>query len=122
MPWLVRVRRKFEAAHYLTDYPKRGRREPLHGHTWVAEFFFRVDELKPSGIDIDFVEVQKALDRIVPNYRCLNDLFDFSPSAENLARYLYGEVKSIFPQLVKVVVWETEWGGAEYWEEDPEGS
>ena len=45
MPWIVRVRKKFQAAHYLTDYPKEGENEPLHGHTWMVECHFRVEEL-----------------------------------------------------------------------------
>ena len=117
MPWLVRVRKKFEAAHYLTDYPQKGEREPLHGHTWTVEFFFKVEKLKESGIDIDFLEVSEFLDGILPNYKCLNDIYDFSPSAENVAKHLYRLVKKRFPQLVKVVLWETESGGVEYWED-----
>jgi 6-pyruvoyltetrahydropterin/6-carboxytetrahydropterin synthase len=57
------------------------------------------------------------LDEILPNYKCLNEVYDFSPSAENLAKHLYSEIKKRFPNLVKVVVWETESGGAEYWED-----
>ena len=117
MPWIVRVKKKFEAAHYLTDYPKKGENEPLHGHTWRVECHFRVEKLNEAGIGVDFVEVERFLEEILPNYRCLNDIFDFSPSAENVAKYLYGVIKERFPQLVKVVVWETENGGAEYFEE-----
>jgi len=117
MPWIVRVRKKFQAAHYLTDYPKEGENEPLHGHTWMVECHFRVEKLNKAGIGVDFVEVERFLEEILPDYRCLNDIFDFSPSAENVARYLYGVIKERFPQLVKVVVWETESGGAEYFEE-----
>ncbi|NPB05343.1 MAG: 6-carboxytetrahydropterin synthase [Aquificae bacterium] len=117
MPWRVRVRKKFEAAHYLTDYPERGQREPLHGHSWTVEAVFRVERLKPSGIDLDFVEVERFLDEVLPHYRLLNEVYDFSPSAENLARHLYGELKRRFPQLERVIVWETENGGAEYWED-----
>ena len=117
MPWHVRVRKKFQAAHYLTDYPEEGQNEPLHGHTWEVEVFFRVKNLKKSGIDIDFLEVEEFLNQILPNYRLLNEVYDFSPSAENVARHLYREIKWRFPQVVKVVVWETESCGAEYWEE-----
>jgi len=117
MPWTVRVKKSFEAAHYLTDYPEPGKREPLHGHTWRVEFFFRVERLNEAGIEIDFLEVERFLDQVLPNYRCLNEIFDFSPSAENLARHFYEVVKKRFPSLQKVVVWETERGGAEYWED-----
>ncbi len=117
MPWRVRVKKTFEAAHYLTDYPKEGEREPLHGHTWRVEVVFRVEKLKKSGIDIDFLEVERFLNEVLPNYRLLNEVYDFSPSAENIARQLYREIKKKFPQLERVIVWETESCGAEYWEE-----
>jgi len=117
MPWIVRVKKQFQAAHYLTDYPEEGKNEPLHGHTWQVECHFRVDDLNKAGIGVDFVEVERFLEEILPNYRCLNEVYDFSPSAENVAKHLYGVIKKRFPQLVKVVVWETENGGAEYFEE-----
>ena len=117
MPWKVRVKKKFQAAHYLTDYPKEGEREPLHGHTWEVECVFRVEKLNKAGIDIDFVEVDRFLEQVLPNYKCLNEVYEFSPSAENLAKYLYEVIKKKFPQLERVVVWETENCGAEYFEE-----
>jgi len=47
----------------------------------------------------------------------MNDIYDFSPSAENVAKYLYDKIKEKYPSLQKVVVWETKHGGAEYYEE-----
>ncbi|MFP3940407.1 MAG: 6-carboxytetrahydropterin synthase, partial [Thermoanaerobaculia bacterium] len=32
MPYLLRVRHRFEAAHHLTSY--KGSPEPVHGHSW----------------------------------------------------------------------------------------
>ena len=40
----------------------------------------------------------------------------FSPSAENVAKWLYERVKERYPTVQKVVVWETEDCGAEYFE------
>ncbi len=115
MPFMVRVKREFQAAHFLTDY--HGKPEPLHGHTWEIELFIQADSLDKGGMGYDFVEIQKFLDEILPDYTCLNDIFDFSPSAENIAKWLYGKVKERYPTLKKVVVWETKYGGAEYYED-----
>ncbi|MEO2154084.1 MAG: 6-carboxytetrahydropterin synthase [Aquificota bacterium] len=115
MPWRIRVKRKFQAAHYLTNY--KGGNEPLHGHTWEVEVFLRADKLDAAGVGVDFIDIDQYLEEILPNYTCLNDIYPFSPSAENVARYLYRKIKEKFPQLEKVVVWETENCGAEYWEE-----
>jgi len=115
MPYIVRVRKEFQAAHYLTDY--HGKPEPLHGHTWEIEVFIRADKLDKGGMGYDFIEIDKFLDEILPNYTCLNDIYDFSPSAENLAKYFYEKIKEKYPTLQKVVVWETKHGGAEYYED-----
>ncbi len=112
MPWKIRVKRKFNAAHFLTDY--HGKPEPLHGHTWVVEVFLRAEELDGGGMGIDFVEIDRYLRGILPDYKLLNEVFEFSPSAENVARWLYRKVKERYPTVEKVVVWETENCGAEY--------
>ena len=116
MPWTIRVRRKFNAAHFLTDY--KGKPEPLHGHTWEVEVYIDADSVDGGGVGVDFVEVEKFLEKILPDYTLLNEVFDFSPSAENIARWLYEKVKEVYPSVRKVVVWETESCGAEYYEED----
>ena len=112
MPWTIRVKRKFNAAHFLTDY--HGSPEPLHGHTWEVEVHIEAEELDAGGIGVDFAQIDEHLKGILPDYRLLNEIFDFSPSAENVARWLYRELKKKYPTLKKVVVWETENCGAEY--------
>ncbi|ADO45101.1 6-pyruvoyl tetrahydropterin synthase and hypothetical protein [Hydrogenobacter thermophilus TK-6] len=114
MPWTVIVKREFQAAHFLTDY--HGAPEPLHGHTWKVEVYIRADSLDSGGMGFDFVEIDGFLKEILPDYTLLNDIFDFSPSAENVAKWLYHKVKDRYPTVQKVVVWETQYCGAEYWE------
>ena len=115
MPYIVRVKKEFEAAHFLTDY--HGKPEPLHGHTWRIEVFIKAETLDKGGMGYDFVEIDRLLSEILPNYKCLNDIYDFSPSAENLAKYFYEKIKEKYPSLQKVIVWETKNCGAEYYEE-----
>ncbi len=112
MPWMIRVKRKFNAAHFLTSY--HGSPEPLHGHTWEVEVYVEAHELDEGGMGVDFVEIDRFLKEILPDYKLLNDIFDFSPSAENIAKWLYEKVKERYPGVKKVIVWETENCGAEY--------
>ncbi len=114
MPYIIRVKRKFNAAHYLTYY--KGTPEPIHGHTFAVEVYIKVDDLDLGGIGVDFVEIDKFMDEILPDYKLLNDIFDFSPSAENLAKYFFDILKAKY-DIKKVVVWETENCGAEYYED-----
>ncbi|RMH09431.1 MAG: 6-carboxytetrahydropterin synthase [Aquificota bacterium] len=115
MPWTVVVKKQFNWAHYLTNY--HGAPEPLHGHTWTVELHIYADRVDEGGMGYDFVEVKKFLEELLPDYRLLNELVDFSPSAENMAKWIYQKVKQRYPTLKKVVVWETPEGGAEYYEE-----
>jgi 6-pyruvoyltetrahydropterin/6-carboxytetrahydropterin synthase len=115
MNWTLRVRDKFSAAHFLKGY--KGKCEKVHGHTFEVEVTLRVRELDPVGIGVDFSEVKKALSSVLPDHALLNEAYPFNPSAENLARHFYGELKKLYP-VRAVTVWESEDASATYSEDD----
>ena len=102
MSWILRVRDKFQAAHFLKDY--KGKCEKIHGHTFEVEVALAVRELNPTGIGVDFTDVKKALAAALPDHALLNEVFPFNPTAENLARHFHGELKKSFP-VSSVTVW-----------------
>lgn len=114
MSWILKVKDKFQAAHYLENY--NGKCEKLHGHTFVVEVSVRVDSLDDSGIGIDFTHIKKTLVDILPDHTLLNDLYNFNPSAENLSRFFYKELKKIYP-VREVTVWESQDASATYSED-----
>ncbi len=113
MSWILRVQDKFSAAHFLREY--KGKCEHIHGHTFRVEVQLEVNELNQTGIGIDFLEIKKALAQILPDHKNLNEAYGFNPSAENLARHFYGELKTHFP-VKAVTVWESEDAAATYFE------
>jgi 6-pyruvoyltetrahydropterin/6-carboxytetrahydropterin synthase len=115
MSWTLKVRDKFSAAHYLKEY--QGKCEKVHGHTFQVEVVVAVRELDRTGIGFDFTEIKKALAAILPDHTLLNEVFPFNPSAENIARHLYGELKRRYP-VESVTVWESEDASATYAEDD----
>jgi len=115
MSWTLKVRDKFSAAHYLKEY--RGKCEKVHGHTFRVEVMIRARELDRAGIGLDFTEIKKALTALLPDHTLLNEVFPFNPSAENLARHFYGELKRSYP-VESVTVWESEDASATYAEDD----
>jgi len=115
MSWILTVRDKFSAAHYLREY--RGKCEKIHGHTFEVEVAVVARELDQTGIGFDFAEIKKALADALPDHALLNEVFPFNPSAENLARHLYGELKKAYP-VRSVTVWESEDASATYAEDD----
>ena len=114
MSWELVVKEKFSSAHFLEHY--KGKCEKMHGHTFEVEVYFRVKELNKSGIGIDFTELKTYLKDLLPDHRVLNEIFDFSPSAENLSRYFYYKIKEKYP-VSKVMVLESENAGALYFED-----
>jgi len=115
MSWTLKVRGKFAAAHYLKEY--KGQCENLHGHTFRVEVDIAVRELDRTGLGYDFAEIKKALAAVLPDHKLLNDVYPFNPSAENLARHFYGELKKAYP-VRSVTVWESDDASASYAEDD----
>jgi 6-pyruvoyltetrahydropterin/6-carboxytetrahydropterin synthase len=114
MSWILRVRDHFSAAHYLREY--QGKCEKVHGHTFQVEVAIEVTELDKTGLGFDFTDIKAKLSGILPDHVLLNDLFEFNPSAENLARHLYRDMKRFFP-VKSVTVWESEDASATYSED-----
>lgn len=111
MPYLLRVRETFEAAHHLTSY--KGSPEPVHGHTWTVEAALEAPELDAEGIGFDFVEVRRALRELTRRFdhRDVNTVPPFdreSPTTERLAAWFYRELARALPAaaLGEVTVWE----------------
>ncbi len=109
--YILRIRERFEAAHYLRSY--RGSPEAVHGHSWQVEAVLRTDELDNEGMGFDFVAVKAVLGELASrfNHGDINATPPFdelSPTTEHLARWFFQEMKSRLPEagLSEVTVWE----------------
>lgn len=119
MPYVLRVRAGFEAAHHLTSY--RGAPEPNHGHSWQVEAAFAVDELDDEGIGVDFVAVRGALGELTARFDH-GDLnatppFDrLSPTTERIAEWFFEQLAAKLPASppTEVTVWEGPSASATY--------
>ena len=106
---------EFEAAHRIVDYP--GKCNRLHGHNWSVEVTVAGKQLNELGMLIDFRELKNEVNQVIGklDHIYLNELEEFkvhNPTAENLACYIYSELKkkqisgnSIIIRSVKV--WES---------------
>ncbi|MGD2115781.1 MAG: 6-carboxytetrahydropterin synthase [Acidobacteriota bacterium] len=111
MPYVLRVRESFEAAHHLTSY--KGRPEPSHGHSWRVEAAVEAAELDDEGLGFDFLEVRDALRELTGRFdhRDVNTVPPFdrvSPTTERLAAWFFDELTARLPgaRLTEVTVWE----------------
>lgn len=117
------IKDSFAAAHYLNNY--KGKCENLHGHNYAIEVFILAENLDKSGLGIDFSIAKRWLKEVLDklDHKNLNDLVYFkeqSPSAENIARFIFEQYKQILPAdliLKKTTVFETEKNGVSYYKE-----
>jgi len=59
----------------------------LHGHNWVVDVYLKSCALNKDGMIMDFDIITKTLkDKL--DHKTLNDVVDFNPTAENLAKYI----------------------------------
>ncbi|MEW6189628.1 MAG: 6-carboxytetrahydropterin synthase QueD [Actinomycetota bacterium] len=108
------IKAHFDAAHSLRGYP--GDCAGLHGHTWRVEVVIEGEELNDIELLYDFRELKSQVDEVLSKFdhKYLNEVHPFdelSPTGENLARYLFEQLKATFPDginLKKVSVWESE--------------
>lgn len=89
-------------AHQLRlNYESKCQR--LHGHNAVITIYCCSETLDENGMVIDFSHVKRLIaDRL--DHQCMNDLFDFNPTAENLAHWIATQI----PQCYKVSFQESE--------------
>jgi 6-pyruvoyltetrahydropterin/6-carboxytetrahydropterin synthase len=119
----VRIETEFSAAHALRSYD--GACARLHGHNWKVTVEAKTERLNELGMSIDFYELQRMTDSLLAplDHAQLNDVPPFdkelNPTSENLAQYLYGELKKILPERIQlsfVAIGETGRYSAKYFE------
>ncbi|WP_320172032.1 6-carboxytetrahydropterin synthase QueD [Maridesulfovibrio sp.] len=123
--WRLKVKKEFSAAHQLRNYG--GKCENMHGHNFGVELEVEGDRLDDRvEILVDFKVLKKELGEVLDtlDHKHLNSIPYFehrNPSSENIARYIYEEMKKrIATEHVRVVyasVSEKESSVATYFED-----
>ena len=99
----------FDSSHQLKlDYPSAC--QNIHGHRWNIVVGIRSEVLDKNGMIIDFKHLKGVIDRL--DHKHLNDVVKFNPTAENISKYLYDEIKNVMfekeiPAMLKVTVFES---------------
>lgn len=107
----------FASAHYLYDY--KGPCENLHGHNWKVQLVVEGETLDKAGMLVDFRVLKSLLkeERDKLDHTLLNKVVEFSPTSENLAKYLYENLGGKLPdnaRLSEVIIWESPFTCASY--------
>ena len=97
----------FEAAHTFGHKPPGHENTRVHGHSFRVEVALSGEPDAVSGCVVDFETVTEAINgvRAKLDHHFLNDIAGLgTPSLENLARWIAGELRPHFPQLASVIV------------------
>ncbi len=110
-----------EAAHWLPNVPAGHKCGRMHGHSFQIEVHVAGPVDAQLGWVMDFAEIKVAFqpieDRI--DHRCLNEVEGLdNPTSENLARWIWRELRPALPMLSRIVVRETCTSGCVYAGED----
>lgn len=101
----------FDAAHSLPEH--LGKCRNVHGHTYTLEVTIEgtLDSGGPTdGMVMDFADLSSRVTELVvdPLDHCyLNDLFDFAPTAETVAKWALVTLQEAGLPVVRVRLWET---------------
>ena len=106
-----------EAAHWLPNVPQGHKCRRLHGHSFRIAIHVSGPADPNLGWVIDFADLKSAFqaieDRI--DHRCLNEVEGLeNPTSENLARWLWRNLRPHLPSLSRIVVQETCTSGCIY--------
>ncbi len=110
----------FASSHQLHGY--EGKCRVLHGHTWKVRVDVVSDQINEIGISYDFKALKSVAESVIQklDHTHINQVPPFdkeNPTAENIARFIYREIKSLLPSPIgiqEVTVWESDSHGVSY--------
>ena len=77
-------------SHHLT-LPYESKCTNVHGHNWIVKVHVGADKLNDNGMVLDFALIKKNIHNKL-DHGNLNEIFDFNPTAENIAEWIAKEI------------------------------
>jgi 6-pyruvoyltetrahydropterin/6-carboxytetrahydropterin synthase len=106
------VRASFDASHVIPGH--QGKCAQLHGHTYKVEAEFVGDSLNEIGMLADFGDLRRELESVLPDHAHLNEIMAPTPTAENIAHWLFERLDARGLPIEALTLWETERYGCRY--------
>lgn len=99
---------EISAAHSLA-LPYESKCRHLHGHNWLITVYCKAETLNSEGMVTDFSRIKEVVKNKF-DHKCINEVLDLNPTAENIAKWICDHVENCY----KVRVQESEGNAAEY--------
>lgn len=106
--YYISKRLEIAGAHHL-DLPYESKCSNIHGHNWIVTIYCKAGRLTEYGMIVDFKKVKTSIsDKL--DHKFINEVVDFNPTAENMAKWICDEVNKICEtgRCYKVSVQESE--------------
>jgi 6-pyruvoyltetrahydropterin/6-carboxytetrahydropterin synthase len=106
-----------EAAHRLPNVPEGHKCSRLHGHSFQVSIHVSGAVDAQQGWVMDFSDIKSAFKPVWEqlDHYYLNDITGLeNPTSENLARWIWQQLKPRLPLLSKVIIKETCTSGCVY--------
>lgn len=112
--YFVSKRMEIAGAHEL-ELPYESGCSHLHGHNWIVTVHCCAEHLTNYGMIVDFKKLKEAIHGKL-DHKYINNVVDFNPTAENLAKWICDTVTEICEtgKCYKVEVQESEGNVAIY--------
>lgn len=106
--FIVKKRMEIAGAHRLNlNYESKCAN--LHGHNWIVTVWCKSKTLDDNGMVIDFTHIKREVqDKL--DHKFLNDVVEFNPTAENIAKWVCDQILNCY----RVSVQESEGNVATY--------
>ncbi len=107
----------FEAAHRLPNVPEGHKCARLHGHSFRVNIVVQGQVGDHSGWVMDFADLKTSFKPIYTrlDHYYLNDIAGLeNPTSENIARWIWQQLKPTLPELCRIEIRETCTSGCIY--------
>jgi 6-pyruvoyltetrahydropterin/6-carboxytetrahydropterin synthase len=107
----------FEAAHDLPTFPEGHKCRRLHGHSFRFDVIVEGEVPPEKGYLIDYGDIKTAAEPVVKrlDHFYLNQIEGLqNPTSENIARWIFDQLRPALPQLSAIIVHETCTSACEY--------